>query len=167
MNESRVFGRFGLAALALLFIVAVSLVNVGLRGLRLDLTENSLYTLSDGTYKILDGIDEPINLYFFYSDRATGDIPLSAHLRHAGGGDAAGVRAIRRRQPQAHGHRPAALLRRGRPRAGLRPAGASTSAPRRTRSTSVSPAPTAWATRKSSPSSIPTRKVFSNTTWPS
>ena len=76
MGNNRTFGRFGLAALAVLFVVAVTLVNVGLRGLRLDLTENQLYTLSDGTYRILDAIPEPVNLYFFYSDRATGDIPL-------------------------------------------------------------------------------------------
>jgi len=76
MGNSRTFGRFGLIALAVLFVVAVTLVNVGLRGMRLDLTENQLYTLSDGTYRILDAIPEPVNLYFFYSDRATGDIPL-------------------------------------------------------------------------------------------
>ncbi len=52
MNSNKLFGRFGLAALALLFVIAVTLVNVGLRGLRLDLTENQLYTLSDGTYAI-------------------------------------------------------------------------------------------------------------------
>jgi len=75
MGNKRAFGRFGLVALAVLFVVAVTLVNVGLRGLRLDLTENQLYTLSDGTYRILDAIPEPVNLYFFYSDRATGDIP--------------------------------------------------------------------------------------------
>jgi ABC-type uncharacterized transport system involved in gliding motility auxiliary subunit len=75
MGSKRIFGRFGLVALAVLFVVAVTLLNVGLRGLRLDLTENRLYTLSDGTYRILDAIPEPVNLYFFYSDRATGDIP--------------------------------------------------------------------------------------------
>ncbi len=75
MNTKIIFGRFGLIALAILFVVAVSLVNVALRGARIDLTENKLYTLSDGTYSILDGIPEPINLYFFYSDKATADIP--------------------------------------------------------------------------------------------
>lgn len=75
MNPRTLYGRFGLLALAAVFVVAVSLINVGLRGLRLDLTENRLYTLSPGTYAILDSIEEPVNLYFFYSDRATGDIP--------------------------------------------------------------------------------------------
>jgi ABC-type uncharacterized transport system involved in gliding motility auxiliary subunit len=69
------FGRLGLVALALTFVVAVSLANVILRGARLDLTENRLYTLSPGTMKILGDISEPVNLYFFFSDKATADIP--------------------------------------------------------------------------------------------
>lgn len=78
----RTFGRFGLLTLALLLLVAVSLSNVLLRGVRLDLTENSLYTLSPGTGKVLGNIAEPVNIYLFFSDRATTDIPL---LRtHAG-----------------------------------------------------------------------------------
>lgn len=69
------FGRLGLVALAVIFVVAVSLANVLLRGARLDLTENRLYTLSPGTTKALGNIAEPINLYFFFSDKATTDIP--------------------------------------------------------------------------------------------
>jgi ABC-type uncharacterized transport system involved in gliding motility auxiliary subunit len=40
-----------------------------------DLTHNHLYTLSDGTKNILKSIDEPINLYLFFSDKATQDLP--------------------------------------------------------------------------------------------
>jgi ABC-type uncharacterized transport system involved in gliding motility auxiliary subunit len=69
------FGRLGLLAVAVIFVVAVSLSNVILRGARLDLTENDLYTLSQGTTSILAGVPEPVNLYFFFSDRATSDIP--------------------------------------------------------------------------------------------
>jgi ABC-type uncharacterized transport system involved in gliding motility auxiliary subunit len=69
------FGRLGLLAVAVIFVVAVSLSNVILRGARLDLTENDLYTLSPGTTTILAGVAEPVNLYFFFSDRATSDIP--------------------------------------------------------------------------------------------
>lgn len=69
------FGRLGLVALAVLFVVAVSLANVILRGARLDLTENRLYTLAPGTLQALGGIEEPINVYFFFSDRATADVP--------------------------------------------------------------------------------------------
>jgi ABC-type uncharacterized transport system involved in gliding motility auxiliary subunit len=71
----RTFGRLGLVALAVIFIVAVSLANLILRGARVDLTENRLYTLAPGTARVLGGIEEPINLYFFFSDKATADIP--------------------------------------------------------------------------------------------
>ncbi len=65
-----------LLLLAVLFLALVILSNQLLRGYRLDLTENRLYTLSPGTHKILAGLDEPINLYFFYSDRASRNIPV-------------------------------------------------------------------------------------------
>jgi len=70
-----ILGRAGLIIVAAIFIIAVSASNTLFRGMRLDLTENNLYTLSDGTKNILGNIDEPINLYFFYSDRATAEIP--------------------------------------------------------------------------------------------
>ena len=61
--------------LALAFIAAVIISNQLLRGWRIDLTQNNLYTLSDGTIRILKNIDEPINLYFYFSDQATASIP--------------------------------------------------------------------------------------------
>jgi ABC-type uncharacterized transport system involved in gliding motility auxiliary subunit len=69
------FGWLGLGALVAVFVIAVSLMNILLRGTRLDLTDNNLYTLSEGTEKLLAEIPEPINIYFFFSDRATADIP--------------------------------------------------------------------------------------------
>lgn len=68
-------GSSSLVMLLLAFIASVIVSNELFRGWRLDFTENNLYTLSDGTKRILDGIDEPINLYFFYSDQATAGIP--------------------------------------------------------------------------------------------
>ncbi len=61
------YGRLGLGALALVFLAAVGLVNLTFRGVRLDLTEAGLYTLSDGTRRVLEAIPEPIRLYFFVS----------------------------------------------------------------------------------------------------
>jgi len=57
------------------FIAAVIVTNQLFSGSRLDLTENRLYTLSDGTRRILENIDEPINLYFYFSDKATANVP--------------------------------------------------------------------------------------------
>ena len=64
-----------LVVLALLFIAAVLLSGLLLRGARLDLTENRLYTLSEGTRNIIESIDEPIHLYFFYSQTTARAIP--------------------------------------------------------------------------------------------
>ena len=60
-----------LAALAVLFLALMIVNNETLRGVRLDLTANNLYTLSDGTRNILAQIQEPINLYLFFSEKET------------------------------------------------------------------------------------------------
>jgi ABC-type uncharacterized transport system involved in gliding motility auxiliary subunit len=61
------YGVGGLIALAVLFLGVVMLSNVGLRGMRADLTQNRLYTLSPGTQQVLGELKEPINLYFYFS----------------------------------------------------------------------------------------------------
>jgi ABC-type uncharacterized transport system involved in gliding motility auxiliary subunit len=61
------FGVGGLLALAVLFLGVVMVSNVGLRGVRLDLTQNRLYTLSPGTKQVLAELKEPVNLYFYFS----------------------------------------------------------------------------------------------------
>jgi ABC-type uncharacterized transport system involved in gliding motility auxiliary subunit len=71
------FGVGGLIALAVLFLGVVMLSNVGLRGVRLDLTQNKLYTLSKGTQQVLGDLKEPVNLYFYFSrDAAAKQSPL-------------------------------------------------------------------------------------------
>ncbi|MDZ4811255.1 MAG: Gldg family protein [Pseudomonadota bacterium] len=65
-----------LAIVGVLLIAVLVLSNVLLRGARLDLTENGLYTLSDGTGEVLKEIQEPVNLYFYFSDRGTAKIPM-------------------------------------------------------------------------------------------
>ncbi|MEX0706799.1 MAG: Gldg family protein [Woeseia sp.] len=74
-SSQRRLSASNLALLAVAFIAAVIISNEVFRGWKIDLTENNLYTLSDGTYRIIDKIDEPINLYFYYSDQATENIP--------------------------------------------------------------------------------------------
>jgi ABC-type uncharacterized transport system involved in gliding motility auxiliary subunit len=64
-----------LLALALLFIGLTIVFNHSLRGWRLDLTQNHLYTTAPGTDRILKSIKEPINLYFFYSNKTADQIP--------------------------------------------------------------------------------------------
>jgi ABC-type uncharacterized transport system involved in gliding motility auxiliary subunit len=64
------FGVGGLIALAVLFLGVVMLSNIGLRGMRVDLTQNKLYTLSRGTQQVLAELKEPVNLYFYFSRQA-------------------------------------------------------------------------------------------------
>jgi ABC-type uncharacterized transport system involved in gliding motility auxiliary subunit len=43
------------------------------RGVRLDLTEQSLHTLSNGTQSLLGKLDEPVHLSLYFSDKATAE----------------------------------------------------------------------------------------------
>lgn len=63
-----------LAAL-ILFLGINLLAGASLRGERADLTEDGLYTLSDGTKTVLEEIDEPVRLRLYYSRRLGEDIP--------------------------------------------------------------------------------------------
>ena len=74
-TEQKRVGSTSLLLLALAFIFAVIVSNEIFRGWRLDLTDDNLYTLSDGTKRILESIDEPVNLYFYWSDQAAAGIP--------------------------------------------------------------------------------------------
>ena len=73
-SSKRRIDRTGLLALAVIFLVGVTLISL-LPGVRLDLTGNRLYTLSEGTKKIVSSIPEPVNVYLFFSDKATADVP--------------------------------------------------------------------------------------------
>jgi ABC-type uncharacterized transport system involved in gliding motility auxiliary subunit len=76
---------YSLAALALLLVlfVAVSMIsNSALKGFRFDLTENGLFTLSEGTGRILENLEEPVTLYVYFSQDASREIPqLRAYAR--------------------------------------------------------------------------------------
>jgi ABC-type uncharacterized transport system involved in gliding motility auxiliary subunit len=74
-SSQRSLSTTSLLLLALAFIAAVIISNQLFGSWRIDLTENRLYTLSDGTKRILEKIDEPINLHFYFSDKATENIP--------------------------------------------------------------------------------------------
>jgi gliding motility-associatede transport system auxiliary component len=75
MNKRSTLGGGTLLALALLFIGLTVLFNYALRGWRLDLTQNRLYTTAPGTDRVLSSIKEPINLYFFFSEKTAAGIP--------------------------------------------------------------------------------------------
>ena len=78
----RKIGTSSLLLIAFAFIVAIIVSNQIFSGWRIDLTENRLYTLSDGTKHILKNIKNPINLYFYYSDKASENIPSIRSYAH-------------------------------------------------------------------------------------
>ena len=67
---------YALAAIVLATVIFVAIniaVDAGLTTTRLDLTQNGLYTLSDGTRETLAGLKEPVTLKFFYSKKVAAD----------------------------------------------------------------------------------------------
>ncbi|QGZ30467.1 GldG family protein [Stutzerimonas stutzeri] len=64
----------GLLLIALAFLAFNTFSSLVFTDARLDLTEQKLYTISEGTETILDGLEQPIELHFFYSDAATKDL---------------------------------------------------------------------------------------------
>lgn len=75
LTQRRISTGVALLVLALLFVALLVLTGAVFRGARLDLTENRLYTLTEGTQAILAKLDEPVNLTFYYSDHAARDLP--------------------------------------------------------------------------------------------
>lgn len=62
----------GIVLAAILFLSSNLAVNLGLRSAQVDLTERQLYTLSEGTRKVLTSLKEPITLRFYFT-RALGE----------------------------------------------------------------------------------------------
>ncbi|MBX9596684.1 MAG: GldG family protein, partial [Roseomonas sp.] len=75
-------GKRGVSALVALALGAVLAVGVNmlsdrlLSRARIDLTENRLYTLSDGTRQVLQGLQDPVTFRVYYSRRLGAAIPV-------------------------------------------------------------------------------------------
>jgi len=74
MNAKLLTGS-GLAIAVVLFFAVNVLSNVALRSARFDLTDQHLYTLTEGTRNILQNIDEPITLRFYLSGKLATGLP--------------------------------------------------------------------------------------------
>lgn len=75
MKTKKLFSGVGLIALAVIVIVSTWVFDVLFQRARFDLTENKLYTLSEGSKNIVKSLNDPIELQFFFSDKVTQDIP--------------------------------------------------------------------------------------------
>lgn len=74
MNKSS-SNKTSLLLAVCLFVAGIVLVNATITTWRLDLTENKLFTLSEGTQNILDNLDEPITLDFYFSQEELTGFP--------------------------------------------------------------------------------------------
>ena len=75
MNTKSLFSSLGLVGIAVGLVLCVAIISLLPSHLRIDLTEDDLYSLSDGTRNIVANLERPVELMFFYSDSATEDIP--------------------------------------------------------------------------------------------
>ena len=78
MKRTGINSLTGLALAAVLYVAANALFNVSAPQVRLDVTEDGLFTLSDGTLATLARIDEPIELHFFLSGHLGREVPAYA-----------------------------------------------------------------------------------------
>ena len=75
MNKKRLLSGTGLILAAVLAVGMIILVNATFTSERLDLTQNKLFTLSQGTRNIIKSLQEPINLDFYFSRKTLVDFP--------------------------------------------------------------------------------------------
>jgi len=72
---NRYYSSTALPILAVLFVVLTMLSGIVFQGARIDLTENRLYTLSEGTRNLVRSLEEPITLRLYFSDSASENLP--------------------------------------------------------------------------------------------
>ena len=75
MNSRTLFSGVGLLLVAVVLILGLALINNIGGTLRLDLTENKLYSLSEGSQNIVKTAQEPITLTLFFSEKLSKDSP--------------------------------------------------------------------------------------------
>lgn len=73
--NTRLLTGSGLAMAVVLFFAVNVFSTVAFRSARFDLTEQQIYTLSDGTRNILESIDEPVTLRLYLSKKVATRLP--------------------------------------------------------------------------------------------
>lgn len=81
MNK-QLLSTVGLVLAIILFVSFNIVTNGNLKSARVDLTEDNLYTLSQGSLNIIESLKEPITLRFYYSEQVAQELPsLKAHAQ--------------------------------------------------------------------------------------
>jgi len=74
MNIYFLFSRIALLAISVGLVICVLVIS-SLPSVRIDLTQDDLYSLSPGTKNIVSNLQGPLEIMFFYSESATEDTP--------------------------------------------------------------------------------------------
>ena len=74
MNIKFLFSRIALLAISVGLVICVLVIS-SLPSVRIDLTQDDLYSLSPGTKNIVSNLQGPLEIMFFYSESATEDTP--------------------------------------------------------------------------------------------
>jgi len=69
-----------LCALAVALVIGTVVMDRGLERWRIDLTDQGLYTLSEGTRVLLAELEQPVELTLYFSDQESGELPLLRHF---------------------------------------------------------------------------------------
>ena len=75
MKYKHLLSGSGILLAAALAVALITISNNLFTGVRLDLTENRLFTLSPGSINIITTLDEPVNLDFYLSRKSMADFP--------------------------------------------------------------------------------------------
>lgn len=68
--------KFGIFFILIALVLSLNvIVDIAFRGARVDLTEDSLYSLSDGTKQVLADLKSPLKIRFYFSDKAATGLP--------------------------------------------------------------------------------------------
>ena len=74
MKINFLFSRIGLLIISVGLVICVLIIS-SLPSVRIDLTQDDLYSLSPGTKNIVSDLQGPLEIMFFYSESATEDTP--------------------------------------------------------------------------------------------
>ena len=73
--SNRLLINISIICIIITFVSINTLSNQLFNSARIDLTQDNLYTLNQGTYEVLENVNEPITLRLFFSDKLSRDIP--------------------------------------------------------------------------------------------
>ena len=76
MRIGSFYSGVGLLLLAVVVAVLNVLIDRAVPNVRVDLTEENLYSLSPGTRNLVRNLEQPVTLYLFFSDSESSDLPF-------------------------------------------------------------------------------------------